>query len=147
MLFPIVDIAWMMVEDGLPQVGSFYVGIDFRGADILVSQQCLNHPQVGSSLEQGGGETVAQGMGRDGLLDACILSRILDHDENHVAGEMGTSAVQEDIVFLAGFNLHQVAVDIPQVDFLQRLFRDGNQPLLLALSHHPDELLDRKSVV
>ena len=115
-----------MIQDGLPEVGSFDVRIDFRGSDILVSQQGLNHPQVGTALEQGGGKTMAQGMGRDGFLDARILSRILNHDEYHVAGKMGTAPVQEDVVFLPGFYLHQVAVDVPQVDFLQRLLRDRN---------------------
>ena len=115
--------------------------IDFRSSDVLVPQQCLNHSQVGSTLEQSGGKTVSQRMGRNGFLDTRILCRILDHDENHYTGKMGTSAVQKDIIFLSGLDFHEIAVDVPQVDFLQCPVRDRHQPFLPSLSQNSDKLI------
>src|SRR5690606_18733115 len=45
------------------------MGVDLRGADILVSQQLLDRAQVGAGLEQVGGEAVTQRMRRDRLAE------------------------------------------------------------------------------
>ena len=46
--------------------------VDHRGADIGVAQQFLHSTDVVAGLQQVGGETVAQGVRRSGLLDAGI---------------------------------------------------------------------------
>ena len=56
------------------------MGIDFRRADTLMSQQCLDEAQVSAALQQGSGKRVAQGVGRDGLLDTCCFGLPLNHD-------------------------------------------------------------------
>ena len=62
--------------------------VDFRRADVLMAQQCLDDAEVGTAFEQGSGKRVPEGMGRDGLLDACRLGLPLDHDEDHRARQV-----------------------------------------------------------
>lgn len=81
----------------------------------------LDGTQVSTAFEESGGEGMAQGMGRDGLLNTCHNSLLFDHNEYHGAGEVGTPAVQEHIILLTGFYLHEVTVDKPFVQLPQCL--------------------------
>src|SRR5262249_22774297 len=45
------------------------LGIEYRGLEVGVTKQHLNHADVGVLLEQVGGEAVPQGMQRDALAD------------------------------------------------------------------------------
>ena len=49
------------------QRGGGHVDVAGGGAETTMAEQDLDGPQVGAGLEQMGGETVAQGMGRDVL--------------------------------------------------------------------------------
>ena len=117
------------------------MGIDLRRADALVAQQRLNHSEVGTSFEQGGGKRVSQRVGRDGLLDACRLRLPLDHNEDHHPRQVCPTTVQKYVVLLAGLDVHMLTVVEPEPEFLYGLLRDGHQPLLRAFAHHSDELL------
>ena len=106
------------------------MGVDFRRADILMSQQCLDEAQVGTSLQKCCGKRVAQGMGRDGLLNAGSLGLSLDHNQDHHPCQVLPVAVQEDVVLLTGLDGHVAPVVKPVLQFLDGFLRDGYQPLL-----------------
>ena len=40
-----------------------HVGVDLRGRDVCMAEQHLDHAQVGTVIEQVGGESMAQHMG------------------------------------------------------------------------------------
>src|SRR3712207_7463084 len=77
-----------MVEDFFTQGCGVDVGVYLGGGDVLMTQHGLNGPQVGTALEERRGETVAQGVGRNGLGDTRLYGLTLDHDEYHGAGEV-----------------------------------------------------------
>ena len=82
-----------MMEDFLTERGGVDVGVYFGGADRLVTEHRLDGTQVGTALEKSRGKGMAQGVGRDGLLDSGILRHLLNHDENHRARKSGTATV------------------------------------------------------
>ena len=53
-------------------------GVYLGGRDVRVAQHLLDGTQVRTVLQQVGGEGVAQGVGRDVLLDARLLLIVLD---------------------------------------------------------------------
>ena len=61
------------------QVSAVYVGIDFGGSDILVSEQLLHLSDTRSTLQKMGCKTVAQSVGRNILSDARIAYRTTDN--------------------------------------------------------------------
>ena len=103
------NISWMMIEHFVTQGLHGHVGVYLRSADALMSQQGLNDTQVGTAFQQRRGKGVAQGVGRDGLLDASLLGLCLQHDEHHHTRQVCPSAVQEDIILLARLYLQRVA--------------------------------------
>ena len=76
-------------------------------------------------------------MGRDGLLNTCCLGLSFDHDQDHHSCQMLSVAVQEHIVFLAGFDGHVATVVKPEFQFLDGFLGDGHQPLFRAFTHNP----------
>ena len=56
------QVSWVVLQYFFAQGGHRDVGVDFGGADRLVTEQGLDDAQVGSAFEQGGGEGMAQGM-------------------------------------------------------------------------------------
>ena len=74
----LLHVAWVMVYDFRAQAMGIDVGVYLRGAYVFVAQHALDDAQVGTSLEQVGGEGVAQGVGADGFLDSCQLGQFFD---------------------------------------------------------------------
>ena len=113
-LFPLLfHVAWVVVENLFAQGGRVDMRIDFGCSNVFMTEHRLNGTQVCPTLQQRRSETMAQGAGRDGLLDACFLSLSLDHDEYHRAGEVMTTAIEEHKVFLSGFDIKVNAVGKP----------------------------------
>lgn len=98
-------VAWVVVENLFAQGGRVDMRIDFGCSNVLMTEHRLNGTQVCPTLQQRRSETMAQGVGRNGLLDASFLSLSLDHDEYHRASEMMTTAIEEHKVFLSGFDI------------------------------------------
>ena len=94
------------------------MGVDFRRTDTLMPQQCLDETQVGTTLQQCRGKRVAQGVGRDGLLDTCRCCLPLDHDEYHHTCQVLAVAVQKHIVLFTWLDGHVAAVVKPIFQFL-----------------------------
>ena len=130
----------MVLQYLLPERGHVYVGVYLRSADALMSQHGLDGTQVCTALQQGCGKRVTQGVGRDGLGDAGLYSLLLDHDEHHHPCQVRSPAVQEDIVFFTGLDVHEVTVYEPVLQFPDGLGRDGDQPFLRTLAEDPDVL-------
>ena len=113
-LLPLLfHVAWVVIENLFAQGGRVDMRIDFGCSNVFMTEHCLNGTQVCPTLQQRRSETMAQGVGRDGLLDACFLSLSLDHDEYHRAGEVMTTAIEEHKVFLSGFDIKVNAVGKP----------------------------------
>ena len=106
-------VAWVVVENLFAQSGRVDMRIDFGCSNVLMTEHRLNGTQVCPTLQQRRSETMAQGVGRNGLLDACFLSLSLDHDEYHRACEVMTTAIEEHKVFLSGFDIKVNAVGKP----------------------------------
>lgn len=113
-LFPLLfHIAWVVIENLFAQGGRVDMRIDFGRSNVFMTEHRLNATQVCPTLQQCRSETMAQGVGRNGLLDACFFSLSLDHDEYHRAGEVMTTAIEEHKVFLSGFDIKVNTVGKP----------------------------------
>ena len=113
-LFPLLfHVAWVVIENLFAQGGRVDMRIDFGRSNMFMTEHRLNSTQVCPTLQQRRSETMAQGVGRDGLLDTCFFSLSLDHDEYHRAGEVMTTAIEEHKVFLSGFDIKVNAVSKP----------------------------------
>ena len=106
-------VAWVVVENLFAQGGCVDMRIDFGCSNVFMTEHRLNGTQVCPTLQQRRSKTMAQGVGRDGFLDASFLSLSLDHDEYHRTGEMMTTAIEEHKVFLSGFDIKVNAVSKP----------------------------------
>ena len=100
------------------QRGHVHVRIYLRSGYVFVSEHLLDGSQAGSSLQQGCGEGVAQGVWRDRLLDARVACRVLYHYQYHGAREVCSAAVEEHILLFTGLDVHDVTVVHPFFYFL-----------------------------
>ena len=76
--------AGMMVEDGALPLAGVDVGVDLGGEDALVPEHLLYGAEVGSVLDEVGGEGVAEGVGGYLLGDTCCLALTLDYQKYHL---------------------------------------------------------------
>ena len=113
-LFPLLfHVARVVVENLFAQSGRVDMRIDFGCSNVFMTEHRLNGTQVCPTLQQRRSETMAQGVGRNGLLNASFLSLSLDHDEYHRASEMMTTAIEEHKVFLSGFDIKVNTISKP----------------------------------
>lgn len=113
-LFPLLfHVAWVVIENLFAQGGRVDMRIDFGCSNVFMTEHRLNGTQVCPTLQQRRSETMAQGVGRDGLLDACFFSLSFDHDEYHRAGEVMTTAIEKHKVFLSRLDIKVNAVGKP----------------------------------
>ena len=130
----------MVFKDSLSELFVAYVRVDERGVYLLVPEHSLNGAQVGAPLKQSRGKRVAEGVGRDCLLYARLLSLPFNHYENHRAREVRPASVKKHIIVLARFNLHQVTVEEPTLKVGDSLIAHRHQTFLVALAaneQHP----------
>ena len=62
----------------VPQTISGHVGVNFRRADVRVSEQLLDDPQVGTVLKQVRGEAVAEHVGSDAAFNAGVTNPVFN---------------------------------------------------------------------
>ena len=77
--------------------------IDFSGAHAGVSEHLLYSKEIGTAFEEMGGETMPEGMGTDGFVDAILLGEFFHDEEDHLACQTCASAVEKDGVGEFGF--------------------------------------------
>ena len=87
------------------------MGVDFGGPDAFVSQHALDGTEVSPSLQQVGGERMAERMGTDVFFQADGIGQFLDEMKHHDAGNVLASFTDEHIVFVSGFDGCQIAID------------------------------------
>lgn len=116
------------------QRGHVHVRIYLCSGYVFVSEHLLDGSQAGSSLQQGCGEGVAQGVWRDCLLDARVSCRVLYHYQYHGAREVCSASVQKHILLFTGLDVHDVTVVHPVFYFLQGVVRDGDEAFLATLA-------------
>jgi hypothetical protein len=95
----------MELTMGQGQALGIDVGIDFRGGDVGMAQQFLDHAQVGTMAEQVGGKRVPQQVGIDILLDPGPMHGLLDDSPEARGGQFATVFSQDDLP--PGFGGHQ----------------------------------------
>ena len=135
-------IAGVVLEDFVAQAGAVDVDVDLGCGDALVTQHLLDGAQVGTALEQVGGETVAQGVGADDLAHSGQFTQLLDDMENHLTRQHRAAAVQEQDVLAAALgNLTGTRLFQIQVDLLNGDGRDGHSALLVTLALDDDIML------
>lgn len=67
-------IARMETKNGVTQVSTINMRVDFSCTDGGMTQELLNVTEIGSTLKQMGGERVTESVGRNGLLNASITT-------------------------------------------------------------------------
>lgn len=77
------------------------VGVDLGGRDVGVAEEFLNDAEIGTVLEEVGGEGVAKEVGVDVLVNAGLLSAIFDDLPDTIGGERSATDGEED--FGGGF--------------------------------------------
>lgn len=85
--FALVDITWMTEQYLFAQMGCVHVHVYLRRGKALVSEHVLYGTQIGTSLEQMCGKTVAEGVGRNLLLYAGLGGIPLYEHEERDAGQ------------------------------------------------------------
>ena len=77
--------------------------VDFRRAHAGVAEHLLHGKEIGAAFEKVSGETMPESVWTDGFVDAILLGEFLHDEENHLAREACSSAVEEDGVGEFGF--------------------------------------------
>ena len=67
--------------------------VNFCSSDTFVAEHLLHGAEVGAAFDEVCGEGVTEGMRTHCLVDARVLHPLLDKHEDHLAGEVRTSAV------------------------------------------------------
>ena len=114
MLFPVFNIAGMMLDNFTSESVPVDMCIDFSGGDRFMSQHALDGPQIGAAFQQMGGEGVAERMRTDILGDAGFFRQLLSMMKHHDAGEMVTPSLPKiQIILVILLYFPQVAVCKP----------------------------------
>ena len=128
-----------MLQNLLSEVALVDVHIDFGCADIFVSEHGLDGSQVGPSLQELRGKTVAEGVWADVLLDSRLLGILFNiYEERYPAEVFASPKRDEDVVVLARLYCDALSDDEPLPQLLDGVLADGNQPFLPSLAMNSD---------
>lgn len=135
-------ISWVFGEDFLTEELDVEVCIDLCGDDALMAQHLLDGTETGASLQEMSRERVTKGVWRDGFGDACRLSELFDHGEDHDTSQLSTATVEKEEVFVMWFDGHLVATLQPKTYLLDRDGRQRHKTLFasLAVDTHVSEV-------
>ena len=104
-----------------------------------MSEHGLDGPQIGPSLQELRGKTVAEGVGADVLLDSRFLGILFNiYEERYPAEVFPSSKRDEDVVVLARFDCDALSDNEPLPQLLDGVLADGNQPFLPSLAMNSD---------
>ena len=137
MSLSVLDVAGVVLQNFLAQVAAVQMHIDFCGAYVFVAEHGLYATEVGTSLQQMGGKTVAEGVGTDVFGDAGPLCVFLDEDKEADAAQMAASGGgDEDVVLFSGNHFQPLPHGKPGAELVYGLFANGNESLFPSLSVH-----------
>ena len=139
MLFPVFNIAGMMLDNFTSESVPVDMCIDFSGGDGFMSQHALDGPQIGAAFQQMGGEGVAERMGTDILGDAGFFRQLFYHVKHHDAGDIIAPSCQKYVIFVSFLDFSQVTVCKPILYFFDGAGGDRYQALFAAFAFHLDE--------
>ena len=128
----------MMLKNGLLPGAAFDVGVYFGCEDAFVAEHFLDGAEVGTMLDEMGGERMAEGVGRNFLVNAGGHCLALDHLEYIDPAQASAVAVQKKDVFVCASVRFGTAPEIFQHG-IRSHFSERHYPLLVALSSHPDK--------
>ena len=77
-----------------------HMGVDLRGGEARVPQHVLDAAQIGAALQKVGGEGVAQGMGRERLVQPRCGQSALEHLADAVGLHLVSPVADEEVVAL-----------------------------------------------
>ena len=120
MLFPVFNIAGMMLDNFTSESVPVDMCIDFSGGDGFMSQHALDGPQIGAAFQQMGGEGVAERMRTDILGDAGFFCQLFYHVKHHDAGDIIAPSCQKYVILVSFLYFSQVAVCKPILYLLDR---------------------------
>ena len=130
--------AGVVGQDGAVPGGGVDVGVDLGGEDGLVAQHFLDDAEVGPVFDEVGGKGVAEGVGRDFLLDAGGHGLVLDQFEDGDAAEGLSELVQEEVVFVLALGGDGPILQVG-ADGIGRYFSEGDEALLVAFADDVDK--------
>lgn len=90
------------------------VGIYFGGREAAMAEHLLDSTEVGTVLDEFGGEAMSKAVGADVLVKASVGDSLFDHLKDTHAREVRAAAVEEDIIFLAGGRI-EMAADVVDI--------------------------------
>lgn len=139
MLIVVAEFAWMMLEDFVAKASGVGMEVDFRCADLLVTQHGLDGTEVGSAFEECGGEAVSEGVRADVLMDAGLFDEEFDEMEDRDARHFLAKAAEEDIVLVTRTDVYVAAVVEVELKFVDGPLGNGDEALLGAFAVDADE--------
>lgn len=101
MLFPVFNIAGMMLDNFTSEHVPVDMRINFRGGDGFMSQHALNGPQIGAAFQQMGGKGMAERVRADILGDAGLFRQFFNHVKHHDAGDTIAPSCQKYVIFVS----------------------------------------------
>ena len=110
------------------------VGIYLRGGKALVSEQVLHPFEIGLMVEHGGGEGVAQHVGRP-FLERRHLREVFAHEVLHLVA-VHTQSVVVDEERMPHMWLLRIAACHVMVQSAFQFIGEGYEPFLVALAQH-----------
>ncbi len=115
------------------------VRVALGGRDVGVPEHLLDAPQVGTALEQVGGERVAQEVGVDATrLQAGPLGEAAEDEERACARQRAATRVQEEVGSMAPVEVRSAEREVAARG-LRRRPPERDEPLLAALADHADD--------
>jgi hypothetical protein len=129
----------MRLEIQLPTALVGYVGVELRGREIGMSEHFLNRSQIGSPLEEVGGERVPEQVRMDTMgIEARFLGEFAEDQEGAGPCQGPASGVQEQLRPVPRVEERAAAREVTQ-KCLGGVPADRNDALLAALADHSNE--------
>lgn len=129
-----IFISRVMFNNFLTEKISVYVGVNFGGGNLLMSQHLLNHTYVGTSLQEVCSKRMTKHVGTDFLLQSHRFSILSDIVENGYTRDRFSTRTDKNNIFTSFFYGYLITVWKPIIYFLYSCAGNWNQPLLTPLT-------------
>ena len=90
----------VVVFEGFSQELAVHMGVNLGGGNACMTEHFLDCSEIGAAFNQVCGKRMSEAMGRYGLSDSRLSDQVFEDQENHHAGQAGTSLVEENDVFM-----------------------------------------------
>ena len=135
-----MSIAGKVLQHLLAEETTIEMSVDFGSADAFVSKHHLNGTERSTPFEEVCGKGVAEGVGRNDLVDVGRLDILLDvvkhRDTRKVTSATGRDKYE---IFVLRFDGYVGARIKPVVEFVNSSWRNGDNALFVALACDTNE--------